>query len=79
MDSIRTLVKLRDDESIHPGIRAACATHILDRAIGKPREIVDISTDVESSELVQALMVALSSGFLRQTRYLTIDGGSDDD
>ena len=72
LDSIRTLVELRDDPSVQPGVRAFCANSILDRAIGKVKEFVD--ADPERVDMVQALMTALQmGGTLRTTRRLTLD------
>ena len=72
LDLIRTLVELRDDPSVQPGVRAFCANSILDRAIGKVKEFVD--ADPERVDMVQALMTALQmGGTLRTTRRLTLD------
>ena len=64
--SIRTLVELRDDKSVAPGIRAFCANSILDRAIGKPKEYV--GDDLERAELIEALMRAMSASNVRIVR-----------
>lgn len=35
MDSLHTLVEIRDDKNVHPSVRASTANAILDRALGK--------------------------------------------
>lgn len=42
INSIKTLIELRDSTSTPPNIRALAANSLLDRGLGKPRQELDI-------------------------------------
>jgi hypothetical protein len=74
-DVIRLMIKVCADESRPMPIRLHAGALLLDRGFGKARERVDITADSERAELVQALRIALRSGYLRTD---VIDVGLDD-
>lgn len=54
INSLRTLIELRDSETTPPAVRESCANSILDRGFGKPSQNVindpdapDLSDDVD--------------------------------
>jgi hypothetical protein len=59
LDSIRTLVEIRDNTNTPAAVRCFAANCVLDRAIGKPREFV--GDDLERTELVRALLEAMGA------------------
>ena len=78
LESIRTLVEIRDDITAPHGVRVFAANSILDRAVGKVKEFVD--GDPERIDMVQALMTALRvSGAVRTQRRITLDVDASDD
>jgi hypothetical protein len=77
LDSIRTLVAIRDDPDVPPAVRAFCANSVLDRAIGKVREYVD-GDDHERVEMVEALVTALRVGGVRTQRRVIGHDSPDD-
>jgi hypothetical protein len=66
---MRTLVKLMTDARCAPSTRAACATHILDRAWGKPLQQAQVAIGVgKLSDLTDADLVALLAGPLQEAK-----------
>src|SRR5829696_8306401 len=44
LKAIKTLGDIMEDESVSPGVRVTACERILDRALGKPAQTVDVTT-----------------------------------
>jgi hypothetical protein len=49
-NAMRCLIELMEDSESPPAVRMACAVHILDRALGKPKQTIDVEQQGKTLE-----------------------------
>ncbi len=58
-NAMRCLIELMEDPASPPAVRMACAVHILDRALGRPKQQVEVENQGRTLEqLLQAIYAA---------------------
>lgn len=49
LDSVFTLIDIRDSEKVQPAVRRAACVDLLDRFLGKPKQQVEVTTDSDAT------------------------------
>jgi len=65
-EAIRTLGEIMQDPSVTPGVRVTAAEKILDRALGKPAQTVDVTSrkdDAYDYSIAELVAIAYRRGF----------------
>ena len=59
--AVKVLVQLMDDDGAPPSVRLQAATAILDRAVGRPRQAVEVTDDTDRRTLDRGEVAGLLS------------------
>src|SRR5829696_10029117 len=72
-DAIRTLGEIMQDPSVTPGVRVTAAEKILDRALGKPAQTVDV-TNHKSDALDYSIADLVAIAYRRGLEGGSVEG-----